>query len=513
MSSTQFKIEEKISESGTTSVYRAFDTVLHRRVLLKVLHKHLANDHHLSERFIREARACAALRGEHIVQVYDLTDIDEAPAIVMEFVEGKSLKDVIVDQTNRNFDFAKKVAVHVLRGLEMAHDRGIIHRDIKPGNILVSDSGAVKVTDFGLAYVALSPTVTMEGMVLGTPAYMAPEQVRGDEADARTDLFSLGATLVELLSGERIFEGATYSECIKKVLAFTPSELEQYSDRSSPEFVQFLQKLMHPKKEERYSSATEALTVLDEKKSSGFFPPVPASSLKKRVAIPLGAGIIVLSLFIVFDWMKLANQPQVRGVVPDSVRIIVPLNESSLRPDTHTIEAAEDSNVRTVQPSNLQTFKSVTENKESKKKSPAANDSGKVFLTGTPWAKVYVNNQLVGETPIAKPVVLPAGSHAIMFTHPSFDPIVQTVNVEADREITVAGNFIQQAGYLMCIVIPWAEVFVDEQYKDTTPLSKPIMLSAGKHTVRFKNPAFADVVKDVTISRQDTTALTITFAK
>lgn len=504
MNDTQFTIEQKLSESGTTSVYRAFDTVLHRRVLLKVLHKHLANDHHLSERFIREARACAALRSEHIVPVYDLTDIDGAPAIVMEFVEGKSLKDVIVDQTNRNFDFAKKVAVHVLRGLEMAHDRGIIHRDIKPGNILVSDSGAVKVTDFGLAYVALSPTVTMEGMVLGTPAYMAPEQVRGDEADARTDLFSLGATLVELLTGERIFEGTTYSECIKKVLAFTPSELEQYSDRSSPEFVQFLQKLMHPKKEERYSSATEALTVLDEKKSSGFFP--PASSLKKRVTIPLGAGIIILSLFIVFDWMKLANQPQVRGVIPDSIRIIVP-------PDTHTIEAAEDSDVRTVQPSNLQTFKSVRENKEEIKQSPAANDSGKVFLTGTPWAKVYVNNQLVGETPIAKPVVLPAGSHTIMFTHPSFDPIVQTVNVEANREITVAGNFIQQAGYLMCSVIPWAEVFVDEQYKDTTPLSKPIMLSAGKHTVRFKNPAFADIVKDVTISRQDTTALTITFAK
>ena len=179
MNKPQFTIEEKISESTTTAVYRAFDEQLHRRVLLKVLHKHLANDPDLRARFVREARACAALRSDHIVQVFDLTEIDGAPAIVMEFVDGRSLKEIIAAGEMRDVDGVHTVTLHVLRGLATAHGKGIVHRDIKPGNILVGSDGTVKVTDFGLASFAASPTVTMDGMVLGTPAYMAPEQGRG----------------------------------------------------------------------------------------------------------------------------------------------------------------------------------------------------------------------------------------------------------------------------------------------------------------------------------------------
>ena len=100
-----------------------------------------------------------------------------------------------------------------------------------------------------------------------------------------------------------------------------------------------------------------------------------------------------------------------------------------------------------------------------------------------------------------------------MFAHPSFDPIVKTIIVESNKEQTVSGNFIQNAGYVQCSVVPWAEVLVDEQYKDTTPLSKPIMISAGKHTMRFKNSAFADVVKEITVIAQDTLSLTVAFKK
>jgi serine/threonine protein kinase len=177
-------------------------------------------------------------------------------------------------------------ALHVLRGLALAHERGIIHRDIKPGNILVSDRNILKVTDFGLAYVAMSPTVTMEGMVLGTPAYMAPEQVRGDEIDARTDLFALGVTLVEVITGTRIFEGSTYSECMKKVLAFRSDDVKQFESHSTPEFTEFLMKLLHPKKDERFSSAREALHALGEKGSASFLRPASVPSPKKTDVHP-----------------------------------------------------------------------------------------------------------------------------------------------------------------------------------------------------------------------------------
>ena len=222
-----FTIEATISESSTTRVFRAFDETLHRRVLLKVLHRHLAHDEQLRQRFVREARACAALRSEYIVQVYDLTEVEGAPAIVMEYVEGTSLKELIADESQRTFALASKVALHVLRGLSVAHGQQIIHRDIKPGNIMVDVNGMIKVSDFGLARISVPSTMTTEGMLVGTPAYIAPEQILGEQPDARADLFSLGTTLVETLSGERLFEGVTYTECLNKVSSFKTDMIDR----------------------------------------------------------------------------------------------------------------------------------------------------------------------------------------------------------------------------------------------------------------------------------------------
>lgn len=505
VNNSQFEIEQKLNESATTVVYRAFDRVLHRTVLLKVLHKHLANDHELTERFTREARACAALRSEHIVQIYDLTEIDGAPAIVMEFVDGRSLKEAIAAGIDDPAALANTVGIHVLRALTVAHERGIIHRDIKPGNILLSDSGVVKVTDFGLAYVALSPTVTMEGMVLGTPAYMAPEQIRGDEVDQRTDLFALGVTLVETLTGERIFEGSTYSECMKKVLAFKVQELDRFDGRATPEFSAILKRLLHPSKTDRYSSSREALAAI------GGHPPVSGNGSKdpstpqntKKKSVPYGIAAVAACIILIFGWMKLSpsgEEPKRSEQIPSVDTTMIGQQELS-----------EQSSVNSAAVPPLQASTRDPETPLSIPAAPAAVDSGKLLFTSTPWAKVYVDNKLIGETPIAKPVLLAAGDHSVMFANPSFDPIVMTVTVDPGKERTVDGNFIVNAGYLMCAASPWAEVYVDEQYKDTTPLTKPLLLSAGKHTVRLKNSMFADVIKEITIVPKDTVFISHIF--
>jgi serine/threonine protein kinase len=504
MNGVQFKIEQKINESGTTIVYKAFDESLHRHVLLKVLHKHLSNDPDLRERFVREARACAALHSEHIAQVYDLTEIDGAPAIVMEFVHGRSLKEVIAEGSRANVDFARRTALHVLRGLALAHERGIIHRDIKPGNILVSEQNVLKVTDFGLAYVAMSPTVTMEGMVLGTPAYMAPEQVRGDDIDARTDLFALGVTLVEVISGERIFEGSTYSECLKKVLAFKADDVKRFEDRSTPEFTEFLMKLLHPKKEERYSSAREALHALGEKGSASFLRPAAVTSSKRRMIIPLTGLIIIVAMLIVWS------------MSPSDIPAEIKKEENAVPGKTNDTAATVPARTSPAKDVESKMQRSSEQNSSQEQTVAPVNtviDSSKIFLTSTPWAKVYVNNQFIGETPMARPIMLAAGTHSVMFTNPSFDPIVKMVTVASGKELTVSGNFLEQTGYVRCFVKPWGEIYVDDQYKDTTPLSKPMMLSAGKHTFRIKNSSFPDIVREVTVNAKDTVQLSVEFTQ
>lgn len=507
-----FTIEATISESSTTRVFRAYDDTLHRRVLLKVLHRHLAYDEQIRERFIREARACAALRSEYIVQVYDLTEVDGAPAIVMEYVDGTSLKELIADEAKRTFALASTVALHVLRGLSAAHGQQIIHRDVKPGNIMVDVNGTIKLSDFGLARISVPSTMTTEGMLVGTPAYLAPEQILGEQPDVRADLFSLGATVVETLSGERLFEGLTYSECLNKVSAFKTDMLDRFVRASSPEFVEFIKRLMNPDKRKRFASADEALTALHDEGHHAAVAPARSFKGKWIRPLPVIAALVIVAAAI-YGLNSLAHRILAQQQShPENERASVPVSGTS----TKTAIAQQP----VVTPSEESTIPRKKD--ESKDKQPvktASNettnsaDSGSVTITSTPWAKVYLDNSLLGETPLAAPVDLASGSHTIVFTHPSFEPVVKTVSVSRGSQLHVDCNFLTSAGFLNCAASPWAEIYVDDIYRDTTPLDKAVVLSAGRHHVRFHNPAYQDIRQEITIAAHDTVHLSISFSR
>ena len=412
-------VEEKINESSFTCVYRAFDTVLQRRVLLKVLHKHLASDHDIHQRFIREARACAALRSEHIVQVYELIEHEGAPAILMEYVEGTSLKNFIAEGKTQSLKFTRKVALHTLRGLVAAHDKGIIHRDIKPGNILVTGDGTFKVSDFGLASVAFVPTVTTQGMVLGTPAYMSPEQIRHEEIDQRSDLFSLGATLVEVLTGNRLFDGNSYAECAKKILTFKADTLNQYTEQSSAKFVQFLKLLMSPRKQDRFAASKDALFALDKNDSNIIISQPQASSSKKYRAAIMSTILVMVCAIAIFisQYFSKSNGPK-------------PAHEKAASDTTHSFITAQSKTLENKGiPSLEQPLQKQQSHLQQTTTAAPVSNPGTVLITSTPWAKVYVDNVFIGETPIGKPLTLSEGKHSIMFMHPSFEPILKTIIV------------------------------------------------------------------------------------
>ena len=399
-----FILREKISESATTSVYRAYHETLGREVLLKVLHRHIASDEQARQRFVREAHACAALRSEHIVQVYDLREHDGSPAIVMEFVEGRSLKDVIADGDLRTFAFTEKVAVHVLRGLAVAHARGIFHRDIKPGNILVSPEGVVKITDFGLAQISVAPTLTAEGVVVGTPAYLAPEIVRGEQADGRTDLFSLGATLVETLTGERLFEGETYADCLNRIAQFRPETLDRLAPLCSPEFVAILKRLMDPDRKRRFASPEEVLSELKTTGSSRRVA-IPRPARKRQTGRWAAAAAVVLvgGLYVLF---RPADPPT--AALPD--------RRTS---DTGTALALRGADTANAVPGEKQrqqqTNPSIGENRASSvpaqtAAAPQLPDSGRIVFSGDTGTRVSLDGRTVGELPLNSPVRVAAGS-------------------------------------------------------------------------------------------------------
>jgi serine/threonine-protein kinase len=185
-------------------------------VAVKILAEHLAGDDEFRGRFVREARLAARISHENVVQIYDTGEDHGRPFIVMEFVPGTTLADVLTHRRPLPVDEATHIVQQAALGLQCAHDAGLVHRDVKPQNLLVRDDGVVKIADFGIARAAELSRVTQVGTVLGTAAYLSPEQARGEDVTAGADIYSLGAVLYELLTGRAPFEFATLAELAEK---------------------------------------------------------------------------------------------------------------------------------------------------------------------------------------------------------------------------------------------------------------------------------------------------------
>ncbi len=207
----RYELEELVGTGGMSTVFRAYDRQLERRVAIKILHEHYADDPEYLERFRREARAVAKLSHPNIVTVIDRGDDGGRQYIVFEHVEGENLKELVVRSGRLPVRAALELALDVANGLAFAHDHGLVHRDVKPQNVLLSREGEVKVTDFGIARsLHMEHGVTQTGTVLGTGEYLAPEQASGKQVSPATDVYSLGVVLWELLAGDVPFVGENF---------------------------------------------------------------------------------------------------------------------------------------------------------------------------------------------------------------------------------------------------------------------------------------------------------------
>jgi eukaryotic-like serine/threonine-protein kinase len=205
--SGRYRLDAQIGTGGMSTVYRAFDTVLERQVAIKLMHREIASDSDQLERFRREARAVAQLNHPHIVTVIDAGEDDNTPYIVFEYVEGETLKDRIRRYGRLPIQESIAYAIEIARALGVAHERGIVHRDVKPQNVLVDEEGSAKVTDFGIARTLDQEGLTADGRVLGTTDYVSPEQALGHPVTGQSDLYSLGIVLFEMLTGDVPFRG------------------------------------------------------------------------------------------------------------------------------------------------------------------------------------------------------------------------------------------------------------------------------------------------------------------
>ena len=265
---SHYKILEKLGEGGMGVVYKAHDTTLDRNVALKFLPHYLSSDETEKERFYHEARAAAALSHPNIAVIHEIGEHtgpqgEKQLFLVMEFVEGTTLKKLVGEEREPlSVKRVLDISIQVCEGLAAAHEKGIVHRDIKSDNIMLTSKGQAKIMDFGLAKVKGSTKLTKAGSTLGTAASMSPEQAQGDEVDQRSDIFSFGVVLYELLTGKLPFRGEHHSALLYSLINEDPAPIGRFNEKVSPELERCVMKALAKDREERYQHVDDLLADL-----------------------------------------------------------------------------------------------------------------------------------------------------------------------------------------------------------------------------------------------------------
>ena len=284
----RYRIDSVIGRGAMGVIYRAHDPVIDRPVALKLIRAELLEGEERTEfvtRFQREVRAAARCAHTNIVAIYDFAVHQGNPFIAMEYIEGRSLAQMLQREGRLPHDRAAGIVRQVLDALAGAHRQGIVHRDIKPANILLTAEDVVKVTDFGISRVSTS-TLTQSGAMVGTPSYMSPEQFRGSEIDLRSDLFSAGVLLYELLTGERPFPGRNLEEIAHRVFHERPLPLAGKAPRAPSGLTAFFETALAKQPEQRFGSATVMIRALD---AALLTPPPPSSETDETNPAPVAA--------------------------------------------------------------------------------------------------------------------------------------------------------------------------------------------------------------------------------
>ncbi len=263
MLDNRYEVLEKVGNGGMATVYRAKDHVLNRYDAIKVLKDEFTTDSEFIKKFNAEAQAAASLTHPNIVQIYDVCNEDNLYYIVMELIQGKTLKEIINDEGRLPWKWSVNIAIQIASALEIAHKNNIVHRDIKPHNIIITEEGTAKVTDFGIAKAVSNSTITAFGTTIGSVHYFSPEHARGGYTDAKSDIYSLGIVMYEMLTGRVPFDADTPVSVALKQVQEEPVDPITYNESIPISVNRIILKAMQKDPNQRYQNATDMITDLE----------------------------------------------------------------------------------------------------------------------------------------------------------------------------------------------------------------------------------------------------------
>jgi tRNA A-37 threonylcarbamoyl transferase component Bud32 len=509
-----YQIMELVATGGTAVLYRAVQTSLDRVVAVKKLHHHLTTDENFTRRFILEAKAAASLDHENIVKIIDFGVEDGTYMMVMEFIEGESVREILDKWKQLPANLAFALVHQICMGLEHAHAKGIVHRDIKPGNIMMTRAGRAKITDFGLAKLAQGQVQqTAANSILGTPLYMSPEQAFGESVDQRSDLFSLGTVLYECLTGHQPFNGESYMGVIQNIIHQNAPHPSKFGVELPPACEGIVLKSMHKNRENRFQSAREFRLAIE--KFLGLAALKEANDSLKSLLATDGATVVLPRTERVRVRRRRAKKSLVVAISIVSVaaiaalgyfaapagireRIAVFARPSGSRAVAERTVPAEQPARRDVLAAGFRADLSATALIDSgsvridtAKTPPAAGDSTAKIEDATPAV----------ETPIEKPIETSAKKSA-----------VETSDEKPAETPTETVVETAKKGWLSVTTEPAAEVYIDGVYTGDTPLPR-LEIRSGQHSLECKTPKHDTYRETVTIKTGELSSRNIVLQK
>lgn len=482
------EIIHEINRGPITTVYKARHLNLERFVLLKVLNPQWLLEKDLLERFRREAKICAQLQHPNIIKVYDFYIAPELVYISMEYIDAISLEEYI----KKYHPIAPGKLIHfcknIFSAINYAHQKGVIHRDIKPANILIDRNENVHITDFGLASFHDADHITLQGQITGTPAYLAPERVKGDQATRAGDLYSLGITLFEMISNISPFRKDNTAATLQSILTEKIPEIKR---KDIPEWLVFLVKKLtdkNPLKREEYKNDFPQLfynppNLKLTKKTKGHF-----YRKKYIIFVPTIVGLLLLILFFKPE----ENESEQHYITPDTVILSSEIEQRGT--SENDIEKTHIKNIVPVKKNNK-----IFKNKISKtgylKSDSVMNNVkyGRILIRCSPWANVYIDGDSIDITPMSKAVKLKTGFHSLILTNPNYEKVTQRIEIKADKSDTLSFKLREAYGFLFIQVSPWAKIYINNTYMEDTPLQKPIVVQAGQNVIKLVNPQYKSI--------------------
>ncbi|MBN2718967.1 MAG: serine/threonine protein kinase [Deltaproteobacteria bacterium] len=425
------RIIEEVGAGGMAVVYKAIQEPLGRVVGIKALKSSIAVETQFAERFEREARFMASLQQENIINVYDFIKYGGTMFIVMEYVEGIDLYDLLDKYKKIPVEAATIIALQVARALNHAHFRGIIHRDIKPANVMISKRGDVKLMDFGIARDETLSDLTETGTGLGTPSYMSPEQILGDKLDQRTDIWSLGVVFYQMLCGKKPFIEDAKRSVLQKIRLDRYVPVRKLNSKVPRTLERILGRCMEKQPADRYPSMQALIHDLED-------------FLASRVVVNYNAWMVKYLQETDVLSSDEASGILTAGAVREGAKIV--------REDRRALRA-----IGVVQATVLAIFlfagiiiqlaagePSFASEKTAVATSPA--EMGQMKVVAVPWARVIVDNREVALTPIAAPISLPAGKHFVELVNPYFKPKRLEIEIQPGQTYEIMEELALETG-------------------------------------------------------------------